>query len=112
MSNELSDGNPELEDLSSLNLTDDERREVEGIIAGLDNIWLGEELLAEDDAGTGSGSAQNEEEEQDKRDIRARIGEMTLPQKIKLAMFGNAICRSLLISAPQQNDTDICAEES
>lgn len=31
------------------------------------------------------------------KDIRAQIAEMTMPQKIKLALFGNSICRGLLI---------------
>jgi hypothetical protein len=31
------------------------------------------------------------------RDIRSQLADMTIPQKIKLALFGNAICRSLLI---------------
>lgn len=31
------------------------------------------------------------------KDIRAQIAEMTMPQKIKLALFGNSICRNLLI---------------
>ncbi len=32
----------------------------------------------------------------DGRDIRALIRDMTIPQKMKLAMFGNATCRGLL----------------
>lgn len=31
------------------------------------------------------------------RDIRSQLADMTIPQKIKLALFGNAICRGLLI---------------
>lgn len=30
-------------------------------------------------------------------DIRAQLRDMKLPQKMKLAMFGNSVCRSLLI---------------
>lgn len=33
----------------------------------------------------------------DSRDIRAQIAEMGVPQKIKLAMFGNAVCRAILV---------------
>lgn len=35
--------------------------------------------------------------EETARDIRALISEMKLPEKIKIAMFGNGTCRSLLI---------------
>lgn len=38
-----------------------------------------------------------QEDQQDQRDLRVRIGEMSLPEKIKLAMFGDATCRSILI---------------
>jgi hypothetical protein len=42
---------------------------------------------------------REETEEVKKRegDIRSRIRDMKLPQKMKLAMFGNSVCRSLLI---------------
>lgn len=36
-------------------------------------------------------------EKEDHRDIRIKIGEMGLPEKIKLAMFGDVTCRSILI---------------
>ncbi len=42
-------------------------------------------------------SVEAEKVEEDHRDIRARIGDMTLPEKIKLAMFGDGTCRSILI---------------
>lgn len=38
------------------------------------------------------------EEEKPEKDIRAQIQEMKIPGKIKLAMFGNAVCRGLLIN--------------
>ncbi|MBX7144984.1 MAG: hypothetical protein K1X79_11070 [Oligoflexia bacterium] len=34
---------------------------------------------------------------EDSRDIRSEIAEMGVPQKIKLALFGNAVCRAILI---------------
>lgn len=34
------------------------------------------------------------------KDLRAQLAEMSVPQKIKLAMFGNAVCRGVLILDP------------
>jgi hypothetical protein len=36
------------------------------------------------------------------KDIRAQLADMTMPQKIKLALFGNSVCRGLLILDPNR----------
>ena len=63
-------------------------------------------------------TSQHEQTEQSE-DIRAKLNDMTLPEKIKLAMFGNAVARMLLIvdanrmvqecvlKNPQLRDTEI-----
>lgn len=42
------------------------------------------------------------EESDDETDVRKKIQSMKIPQKIKTAMFGNAVCRSLLILEPSK----------
>ena len=59
------------------------------------------EMLSEQPRDSKSAAALtvNPEDEASK-DIRAQIAEMSVPQKIKLAMFGNAVCRGILILDP------------
>lgn len=44
------------------------------------------------------GLAELKEEDSESLDIRSQLRDMGIPQKVKLAMFGNATCRMLLIS--------------
>ncbi len=44
-----------------------------------------------------SNHQENKKEEKNNKDFRAIIKDLKLPGKIKLAMFGNSLCRSLLI---------------
>lgn len=80
-------------------------------IAGLKRIVGGEEPLdlesefideskaAEEEAASAVAEPEaEEEEEEENRDLRAQIADMNVPQKMKLAMFGNSICRMLLIT--------------
>ena len=68
---------------------DDEiARQVEAIVAVDTVIELPELATAESDQELTADQHQ---------DIRQIVGKAKLPQKIKLAMFGNAICRGLLI---------------
>ena len=46
-------------------------------------------------------SAPNPKEDEE-RALRFRLADMTIPQKIKLALFGDATCRALLISDPNK----------
>lgn len=49
-----------------------------------------------------SAKPEMEQDEEDNMDIRVRISKMRMPEKIKLAMFGNASCRALLINDPNR----------
>lgn len=64
----------------------------EEILAGKDTIVLPLVVIEEKE------DEPIEKLEVKKIDIRALIGEMTIPQKIKAAMFGSAVARSLLIN--------------
>ena len=50
-------------------------------------------VIVDDPAGAGKKESQ---------DLRAQIQNMTIPQKIKLAMMGNSVARSLLIFNPNK----------
>lgn len=66
----------------SLQITEAEKNEVETIVTAKDDIKLAAELTTE---GT------------DSSDLRRVIDEMTLPQRLKLALFGNKQCRAILV---------------
>ena len=55
-------------------------------LGGAEELDLPPELLADEDA------------EPDTKDVRTLIGRMSIPQKLKTAMFGNASCRAILIN--------------
>jgi hypothetical protein len=99
--------------------------EFEGLLLNSEELTSGEKsaLLEslrglKDAIGVQSVSMQREDDDE-ARDIRAQIQDMTLPQKIKLAMFGDGVVRSILItdtsdlvvravlSNPQLRDTEI-----
>jgi hypothetical protein len=95
-----------------LNSTELSSGEKESLVASL--------LTLKDSIGVQS-VAMLREDGDEAKDIRAQIQDMTLPQKIKLGMFGDGVARSILItdtsdlvvravlSNPQLRDTEIQA---
>lgn len=73
--------NAELQDKISL-------QQLKTVHEGTDSIWLPEELTKEQDKAPDEAEAAN---------FFTLIQSLTIPEKIKLAMFGNQIARSLLI---------------
>lgn len=71
----------------------------EAVIASPDTIQVPQALVVDP---TSSASPAAAEAIDMDRDIRSQISDMTMPQKIKLALFGNAICRGLLILDPSR----------
>lgn len=47
-------------------------------------------------------TVDKEEDEKSSADLRTQIGKMNIPEKIKAAMFGNAVCRKILIFDPNR----------
>lgn len=76
---------------SSGAVTLEELEELKGV---LDSIEHGEKL---EEASLQS-IADARPEDAESGDIRSQLRDMGIPQKVKLAMFGNATCRMLLIS--------------
>jgi len=70
----------------------EERAQIIKIASQSDSIELNSKLLQE----------QALKGDSDQQDIRSLIKDMTLPQKVKAAMFGNSTCRSLLVSDAQR----------
>ena len=64
------------------------REQLELIQQGKDNIVLDEDLTEE---------SEEELSEEEVTNLAAAIREMSIPQKVKLALLGNMTCRSLLI---------------
>lgn len=66
-----------------------------------DAITLPDNLIVESESQEKSAEASNKElmseGDADAQDVRLLISKMTIPQKIKLAMFGNGVCRGILI---------------
>ena len=88
-----------------------EASDAESVLSRSDSVEVPSELVGE--GGTAEPAKESE-------DLRAKLKDMTLPQKIKLAMFGNATARSLLIGDanrivqecvlknPQLRDGEVC----
>lgn len=79
----------------------EEKQQITEVIQGKDKISLPQGVLREPapvdpmkEVAPGSAAAASEKTVSD---LRAQLAEMKLPQKIKVAMFGNSICRGLLI---------------
>jgi hypothetical protein len=68
-------------------LTDDERKAAQQVISGTDSYQVPDSLA----------KTEEESSEKESDDIRKKLLDMKLPEKMKLAMFGNSTCRSLLI---------------
>jgi len=69
-----------------------DQAEIRNIEARKDSLTLDPALLKPD----------TDLQANDNTDIRSLIKDMTLPQKVKAAMFGNATCRALLIKDSQR----------
>lgn len=72
----------------------DDLQAAEQLISNLDTVVVKPEL-AEDKPAQPADTIQSFSE--DSSNIRSQIAEMAMPEKIKLALFGNSICRGLLI---------------
>lgn len=77
--------------LDQAQISDSEREQIDQVL----------ERSAGDVEGT-SDNAALEEKDAAPTDIRNLIGEMTIPEKIKLAMFGNSVARSVLLGDPNR----------
>lgn len=93
----MTDDKSELEEIAGKlegtgELAAEDREQLQAIINGSDSLEVPDRLMPR-------GSAEEEESatELESNDIRKQILNMKLPQKLKLAMFGNATCRALLI---------------
>lgn len=85
-------------------LPPEEKPAVIRVLKGIDNEELPKSLVLDEDSADvphmNSPSDRNNKEskiEKKQQDIRSLISKMNLPQKVKLAMFGNSIVRGLLI---------------
>lgn len=82
-----------------------ELEEIHSVINGSDSITLENQLLIDpidNSLVPAEAVLENKtfvsEDNNPSQDLRARISHMKLPEKIKLAMFGNMQCRALLIT--------------
>lgn len=72
-------------------ISDEDRAGLTAVVQGTDAIALAPELVQEKEEDlTKPGAGDN-------TDIRSKLLNMKLPEKVKLAMFGNSICRRLLV---------------
>ena len=76
---------------STQELSESERTELVAVASGTDTIALAPELAAEPEEDLRKPGAG------DNTDIRSKLLTMKLPEKVKLAMFGNSVCRRLLV---------------
>lgn len=82
-------GEPDSEDLSG----------TEGLAKDAANSAVPDELCAEETKAVSDASIRElSREENDNVNIRSLIKDLNLPQKVKLALFGNKTCRGLLIN--------------
>ncbi len=78
----------------------EELQAAESVLASPDAVQV-PQVLVVDSAPAAATPAAAEVIDMD-RDIRSQISDMSMPQKVKLALFGNAVCRSLLILYPSR----------
>ena len=71
----------------------DFQKELETAFGDLEAIEVPQDLLEEE----AEEEAEEEKEEEESADIFTQISNMTIPQKIKLAIFGNVNARKILI---------------
>ncbi len=72
---------------------------LKAIVRGEDDIEIPEEFLAEPKKDT---ELDEEELDEEGGNLHALINDMSIPQKIKLALFGNKLARGLLIRDPNR----------
>ncbi|MCB0310366.1 MAG: hypothetical protein KDD42_03975, partial [Bdellovibrionales bacterium] len=80
---------------------DGDLRELAGYIRTIDQVAVPQELTETVDEES-SAPAPEEDKGIDASNIRFQLANMSIPEKIKLAMFGNATCRSVLILDPNR----------
>jgi len=78
----------------------EELLEIEKVAAGVDTLSVDENLTVEKEGEATANVITEKLPESD--DIRIRISKMRLPEKIKMAIFGNSIARGLLIRDAQK----------
>ena len=83
--------------ISQNELDQADRAEMERLASGELQPTLPDALLAEDETPKVVAVDVNQAMVEGMQDIRTALSGMKLPAKIKLAMFGNSVCRSLLI---------------
>ncbi|MBX7137016.1 MAG: hypothetical protein K1X83_03460 [Oligoflexia bacterium] len=89
-------------------LSDDELQAMQTYLeGGPTELGVAPELLAEEGgtvepSAAAPGPASKLQAADDKVNLRFLLGDMSIPQKIKLAMFGNATCRGALITDPNR----------
>jgi len=81
-------------------ITQEEASLARMILKGEDNVVLEGGLVEEKVVPQEKAITTNVSE--DDRDIRTRLADMKIPEKIKLAMFGNQICRAILVKDPNK----------
>jgi hypothetical protein len=82
-------------------LAEADREQATQVLNGADSIALELDLLAEPEVNAAPFGApvspELSKEGKEDTDIRTKISKMTLPQKLKLALFGNGVVRGLLV---------------
>ena len=80
-------------------ISEEEAAEVKTVLLDSQAVGLDRGLIQEsEESKTSQESAESKLAKAKEGDIRKLLKDMTLPQKMKAAMFGNSICRMLLIS--------------
>lgn len=82
--------------LGDTDLQPEERAELERLAANEAPVTVGADLQSDAEHQAAAGADQPEE------DIRVRIGKMSVPEKVKVALLGNSTCRLLLIRDPNR----------
>ncbi len=80
----------------SAELSPEERIELERLVASDVPVAVSAEIQADPEPCPSANAAAPEE------DIRVRIGKMSVPEKVKVALLGNSTCRLLLIRDPNR----------
>lgn len=84
----------ELVQLALAQLEAEEQAEALPVLQGTDSLELASDFTKE--------TAKADETEEKQLDIRTQLSRMRVPQKMKAAMFGNAIVRRILITDPNR----------
>lgn len=98
----MAEGSDDLDDfLNSLrgmdDIGDDDITALKEMVSGKKEPDLPKEFLEPEDGQSSLPQKAGPPDEESVVDLRAKIADMRIPEKIKLAMFGNSTCRFLLI---------------